>query len=78
MGHLKGLQKSSVLDDGNLEQALEVYHGSLRRDFFGTPQDAQRAITMRKMASMLAKKVKRMGGDKGSPSTSRGANLEPD
>jgi hypothetical protein len=48
-----------------LEQALKVYHGSLRRDFFGTSQDAQRAITMRKVAAMLGKKVKRMGAIKG-------------
>jgi hypothetical protein len=58
MADLEGLRK--VLEDGNLEQTLKVYHESLQRDFFGTSQDAQRAITMRKLAAMLGKKVKRM------------------
>jgi hypothetical protein len=63
MADLEGLRK--VLGDGNLEQTLKVYHESLRRDFFGTPQDAQRAITMRKVAAMLGKKVKRMDAIRG-------------
>ena len=54
-----------MLEDGNLEQTLKVYHKSLRPGFFGTTQDAQRAITMRKVAAMLGKKVIRMDAIRG-------------